>query len=128
MLNKAVLLGRMVKDAELRSTASGTSVASFTVAVDSGWGDNKKTDFINCVAFGKTAEFVSSYFKKGELIALEGRISVRSYEGNDGKRNYVTEVVANEVTFCGGKKETESEAPALPSFDDVPDIDEDMPF
>ena len=120
MLNKVVLMGRLTKDVELRvSQQSGKSVATFTVAVDSGYGDNKKADFINCVAWGKTAEFVSNWFKKGEMIALAGRISTRTYEGADGRKNYVTEVIANEVTFCGGKKETEGYA-EVADQDDLP--------
>lgn len=105
MLNKAILMGRLTKDPELRRTDSGKAVTSFTVAIDAGYGENKKTDFINCVAWEKTAEFVNKHFTKGQMIALVGRISTRSYEGQDGRKNYVTEVVINEVSFAGGKKD-----------------------
>lgn len=105
MLNKVILLGRLTKDPELRRTDSGKAVATFTVAVDNGHGENKKTDFINCVAWEKTAEFINNWFGKGRMIALVGRISTRTYEGQDGRKNYVTEVVVNEVSFADSKKE-----------------------
>lgn len=105
MLNKVVLLGRMVKDAEIRHTDSGKAVTSFTIAVDNGHGDNKKTDFINCVAWEKTAEFIKNWFGKGRMIAIVGRISTRTYESQDGRKNYITEVVVNEVSFADSKKD-----------------------
>jgi single-strand DNA-binding protein len=105
MLNKVILLGRMVKDIEIRHTDSKKMVGTFTIAVDNGYGDNKKTDFINCVAWEKTAEFIKNWFGKGRMMALAGRISTRSYEGQDGHKNYVTEVVVNEVHFADSKKD-----------------------
>ena len=105
MLNKVILLGRLTKDVELRRTDNGKAVATFTVAVDNGHGENKKTDFINCVAWEKTAEFINNWFGKGRMIALVGRISTRTYEGQDGRKNYVTEVVVNEVSFADSKKD-----------------------
>jgi single-strand DNA-binding protein len=107
-INVVALTGRLTKDVELRQTASGTSVCNFTVAVDSGYGDNKTTDFINCVAWKGTADFLAKYFSKGQMIALDGRLSTRTWEGEDGKKNFVTEVVAREVSFCGGKTEGQS--------------------
>ena len=128
MLNKVVLVGRLVKDAELKATQSGKSVASFTMAVDSGYGENKKADFINCVAWNKTAEFVTAWFKKGDMIAVAGRLSTRTYDGTDGQKKYVTEVVVSEVEFCGGKKDDTEVAPTI-----TPDMimsadDSDLPF
>lgn len=105
MLNKVILMGRLTKDIEIRHTDSGKAVATFTVAVDNGHGENKKTDFINCVAWEKTAEFINNWFGKGRMIALVGRISTRTYEGQDGRKNYVTEVVVNEVFFADSKKD-----------------------
>ena len=105
MLNKCILLGRLTKDVELRHTGNGKAVATFTVAVDNGHGENKKTDFINCVAWEKTAEFVNNWFGKGRMIALVGRLSTRTYEGQDGHKNYVTEVVVSEVFFADSKKD-----------------------
>lgn len=108
MINKAILQGRLTKDPELRHTNNGTAVTSFNIAVDNGYGENKTTDFINCVAWNKTAEFVEKYFTKGRMIILVGRISTRTYEGQDGRKNYVTEVVVNEVSFADSKKEETS--------------------
>ena len=110
MINKAILMGRLTRDPELRHTGSGTPVCSFTLAIDNGYGENRQTDFINCVAWNKTAEFVDKYFSKGKLIALIGRITTRSWEGQDGKKNYATEVVASEVLFCGDTKKEENAA------------------
>ncbi len=107
MINKAILMGRLTRDPELRHTGSGTAVCSFTVAVDNGYGDNRTTDFINCVAWSKTAEFVEKYFSKGRMIIVVGRIQTRTWEGNDGKKNYVTEVVTSEVSFGETKKNAE---------------------
>lgn len=150
MINKAIIMGRLTRDPELRHTGSGTPVCSFTVAVDNGYGENRQADFINCVAWNKTAEFVSKYFTKGRIIIVIGRIATRTWEGQDGKKNYVTEVVANEVSFGESKRSQESggytapapaagipSAPAAPAFpentaedDFTPllDTDDDLPF
>ncbi len=150
MINKAIIMGRLTRDPELRHTGSGTPVCSFTVAVDNGYGENRQADFINCVAWNKTAEFVSKYFTKGRMIIVIGRIATRTWEGQDGKKNYVTEVVANEVSFGESKRSQESggytapapaagipSAPAAPAFpentaedDFTPllDTDDDLPF
>lgn len=134
MINKAILMGRLTRDPELRHTGSGTAVCSFTVAVDNGYGDNRSTDFINCVAWNKSAEFVEKHFTKGRMIIVVGRISTRTWEGQDGKKNYVTEVVANEVAFGESKKQAENnnanENTASEDTDDfVPlDADDELPF
>jgi single-strand DNA-binding protein len=125
MLNKSILMGRITKDPEIRHTNSGKAVTSFTIAVDNGHGENKKTDFINCVAWEKTAEFIKNYFSKGRMIVLVGRISTRTYEGQDGRKNYVTEVIAQEVFFGDSKKE-ESETVSGDEFISV--ADEDLPW
>lgn len=104
-MNKVILTGNLTKDPDLRYTQSGTGVASFTLAVNrrySNQNGDKEADFINCVAWQKTAEFVANYFKKGQMMALEGRLQVRSYEGNDGQKKWVTEVIAESIEFCGG--------------------------
>ncbi len=87
MINKVILMGRLTKDPELRRTGNQTPVCTFSIAVDNGYGENKHTDFINCVTWNRTAEFVSKYFTKGKMIIVIGRISARSWEGQDGKRN-----------------------------------------
>jgi single-strand DNA-binding protein len=130
MLNKVILLGRMVKDVEIKNTPSGKSVAAFTIAVDRRFqkqGEEKQADFINCVAWGTTAEFVGRYFGKGQMIALVGSIQVRNYEDGEGKRHYVTEVIADEVSFAGDKKNDAPQTPPAPAMEVVPD-DGDLPF
>lgn len=129
MLNKVILMGRLTKYPELRHTGTGTPVATFTVAIDNGYGENKKTDFINCVAWNKTAEFVKNWFGKGRMIVAVGRLSTRSWESTDGRKNYATEVIANEVHFGDSKKE--ESAPKDPEeFEELPfsELDEDLPW
>lgn len=115
-MNKTILIGRMTKDAELRTTANGVSVASFSIAVnrrfknaDGGY----DADFINCVAWRQQAEFISKYFKKGQQIGLVGSIQTRNYDDKEGKKVYVTEVAVDEAYFCGDKEKT-AEKPNLP--------------
>ena len=93
-INVAIICGRLTKDVELAKTQKGNSVAKFTVAVN---GYNDTTDFINCVAWNKLADIVNMYCKKGDLVTVEGRISVRNYENQQGQRIYITEVVASNV-------------------------------
>lgn len=112
MLNKVILMGRLTRDVELRSTPQGVSVASFTVAVDRGYarqGEDRQADFINVVAWRSTAEFISKYFVKGQMIALCGRIQTRNWDDQEGKRHYVTEVVADEVSFADSKRDSGSQ-------------------
>ena len=107
-MNKVLLIGRLAREVELRYTQSGTAVASFTLAVNrkfSNQNGEHEADFVNCVAWQRTAEFVANYFNKGQQMALEGRLQVRSYDGNDGQRRWVTEVVADQVEFVGSKQE-----------------------
>ncbi len=131
MINKVILMGRLTRDPELRHTGNGTAVCSFTVAIDNGYGDNRSTDFINCVAWNKSAEFVEKYFTKGRMIIVVGRIQTRTWEGQDGKKNYVTEVVASEVSFGESKKNAEeSGSYSAPRSDYNPAVDSglgDMP-
>lgn len=129
MINKAILMGRLTRDPELRHTGSGTPVCSFSIAIDNGYGDNRSTDFINCVAWNKTAEFVEKYFSKGRMIIVIGRIQTRTWEGQDGKKNYVTEVVASEVAFGESKRSADdagfSERAGLGTVADVPEMPAD---
>uniref|UniRef100_UPI003529D8C8 single-stranded DNA-binding protein n=1 Tax=Aerococcus urinaeequi TaxID=51665 RepID=UPI003529D8C8 len=100
MINNVTIIGRTTKDIELRATNSGTNNASFTLAVERNFKNasgEKETDFINCVAWRKTAEIVAQYAPKGSLIGVRGRIQTRNYENNQGVRVYVTEIVADEV-------------------------------
>ena len=106
MLNKVVLIGRLTKDPELRFTPSGVGVATFTLAVERQFSSNgeKETDFIPIVAWKKQAENCAEYLKKGSLVAVDGRIQTRNYDNNEGKKVYVTEVVADSVKFLEKKK------------------------
>ena len=124
-MNKVTLIGRLTKDVELKyTTTNNKAVASFTLAVNRRFSKDQ-ADFINIVAWDKTAEFCSKYFSKGRQIGLVGRLQVRTWDDNDGKRNYVTEVIAEEVYFADGKKETSGESGFhVPSLDEV----EEMPW
>lgn len=117
MLNKAILCGRLTKAPDETATQSGTVVSRFSIAIDRRFqksGEEKQTDFINIVAFGKTAEFVNKYFTKGSAIIVVGSIQTRSYE-KDGQKRYATEIVADEVSFAGSKKDNQTtEADAAP--------------
>lgn len=118
MLNKIIIIGRLTRDVELRHTDLGKAVANFTVAVDRPFKNRqgeRDTDFIRIVAWDKLAELCSQYIGKGRLVAVDGRLQIRSYEGDDGQRRYITEVVAKDVVFLDKPKE-EAE-PAEPIFD-----------
>lgn len=136
MLNKVVLMGRLTKEPLLKYTPSNVAVASFTIAVDRNYvkqGEERQTDFINIVAWRTTAEFVAKYFTKGQQVALSGSIQTRTWDDTEGKKHYVTEVVADEVYFADSKKETKSsENPAEQQgndFEVVPNCGEDeLPF
>ena len=147
MLNSIVLMGRLVADPELRTTTTGRSVCSFRIAVDRSFvraGEQRQADFIPVVVWEKTAEFVSRYFSKGSMIAVQGQLQSRQYEDNTGAKRTAYEVVAREVSFCGSKAEAgttnnafsapaaSTPAPAYqtaaPSdFEEITD-DEDLPF
>lgn len=109
MLNCAVIMGRLTADPELRTTGNGISVTSFSVAVDRNYqraGQERQTDFINVVAWRQTAEFVTRYFRKGQMIAVQGSIQTRNYEDRNGNKRTAVEIVADNVSFCGSKAET----------------------
>ncbi len=109
MLNVAVLMGRLVADPELRTTPNGVSVTSFTIAVDRDYvtaGQQRQADFIDVVAWRKTAEFIAKYFHKGSMIAVQGSIQTRSYDDKNGVRRKAVEVVADTVSFTGSKSDS----------------------
>lgn len=138
-MNKCVLIGRLTRDPEVR-TAGETSVARFSLAVDRRFKkDGEQTaDFINCVAFGKTAEFVEKYAHKGTKFAVEGRIQTGSYTNKDGQKVYTTDVVVEQLEFAESKggadgnatsNTTNSNTSTDTSFMDIPDdISEELPF
>lgn len=118
-MNKVILLGRLTKDVETRYTqTNNTLVATFTLAVNRRFakeGEERQTDFINIVAWGKTGEFSSKYFKKGLQVAVVGRLQNRSYEDNNGQKKYITEVIAEEVYFADSNNRQTADASILNS-------------
>ena len=110
-MNKVELIGRLTKDPEVRYTqSSNTQVSNFTLAVSRRFvkeGEERQADFINIVAWGKTAEFCSKYFRKGQQVAVVGRVQTRTWDDDQGQKHYVTEVVAEEVYFADSKKENQ---------------------
>ncbi len=108
MLNRVILMGRLVADPELKTTTTGLSVTNFRIAVDRAYvknGEERKADFIDIVCWRNTAEFVCRYFGKGSLIAVEGQLQSRTYQAKDGTNRYVVEVVADNVSFTGERRE-----------------------
>ena len=132
MLNHIVMMGRLTRDPELRQTGSGTSVASFTIAVDrdrkTAEGE-KETDFIDIVTWRHTAEFVSKFFTKGKLAVVSGRLQIRSWTDKDGNKRRTAEIVADNVYFGDSKKDT---ADSNNGFGEFPVVDsnddDDLPF
>jgi single-strand DNA-binding protein len=112
MLNRVEIMGRLTKDPELRYTQSGTPVAAFTLAVERDYsskdGGEKQVDFIDCIAWRNTAEFLSKYFSKGRMVVAAGRLQVRYWEDSQGKNRKIVEVVAENVYFGDSKKDTDS--------------------
>lgn len=143
MLNCVTLMGRLVADPELRTTTTGKSVCTFRIAVDRSFqkaGEQRQADFITIVAWESTANFVSRYFAKGSMIAVQGSIQTRNYQDNNGNNRTAFEVLAREVSFCGSKAETGTTAPVSPAapapayqtavpsdFEEITD-DDDLPF
>ena len=149
MLNRAILMGRITKSPELKTTPNGVSVIQISIAVDRDYtpkGQEKQTDFIDVVAWRNTAEFIAKHFGKGQLIALTGSIQTRSYTDSQGNKRSVTEVIADQAYFAGSKKESgnrdsresgadtvpayESRLPAdaLGDFEEIDTDDSELPF
>ena len=131
-MNRVFIIGRIVRDPDTRSNST-TTVCRFTVAADRSYKkDGEPTaDFISCVAFGKTAEFISKYFSKGSKIVIEGEWRTGSYTNKDGQKVYTNDCVVNRVEFAESKKTESSNAPSVPDDDfmNIPgDIDELVPF
>ena len=130
-MNQCQLMGRLVRDPELRYTQNGTAVASFTLAVDRRF-NRDKADFIKVIAWRNTAEFCANHFQKGSKIALVGSIQTRTWEDDSGKKHREVEVIADSVYFAESKRDNQLESPvedAIASGDFIPvDMDEDCPF
>lgn len=125
-MNKVILVGRLCRDPEIKNTTTGKAVASFTLAVDRRFKNKdgqKEADFIPIVVWGKQVEFVGQYLSKGSQIGVSGRLQVRSYDDKDGNRRYVTEVVADEITFLSTKKD---KGQNTQQHDPADDLDEDF--
>jgi single-strand DNA-binding protein len=130
MLNRVILIGRLTKDPELRYSPAGVAIATFTLAVDRSFTNQqgeREADFIPIVVWRKQAENCANYIGKGRLVAVEGRIQVRTYDANDGQRRWVTEVVAENVRFLDKAKDKSSNNPMGNSFE-VDYNQEDIPF
>ena len=148
MLNHIIVMGRLTRDPELRRTGSGTAVASFTIAVDRDFspkdGGERETDFIDCVAWRQTGEFVSKYFQKGRMAVVSGRLQIRSWTDKDGNKRRTAEVIADNVYFGDSKRDDQGasafgaapagfgtySAPATPASDFamLEDDDAQLPF
>jgi single-strand DNA-binding protein len=135
MLNRVILIGRLTKDPELRYTPAGVAVTQFTLATDRPFttkGGEKETDFIPIVTWKQTAEACANYLRKGRMAAVEGRMQTRNYENSEGKKVYVTEVIADNVRFLEPPNREEKKNESQPSFvDDGKPIDvsdDDLPF
>lgn len=125
-MNNVTLIGRLTKDPDLKTTQSGLSVCRFTVAVDRPYSKEKQTDFINCLAWRQTADFICKYFAKGQRIALIGSIQTGSYE-KDGSKVYTTEVNVSNVEFCESKKQNKTEQ-TNEATEEMPLVDDYLPF
>ena len=130
MLNRIVVMGRCGKDPEIRMTQKGTAVASVTLAVDRDYSadQNKETDWIDVVAFGKTAEFVEKYFSKGQMAVVSGRLQIRNWEDKDGNKRRSAEILADHVYFGEGKKDRAETYEPQGEFNEITDDDPDLPF
>lgn len=126
MLNNVTIMGRLTKDPEFRRTDSGKAVTSFSIACDRDFKTDIDVDFFNCVSFGKTAEFIDSYFSKGKMISILGKLQNRSWTAKDGTTRTVTEIIANNVYFCE-KKNDNNDNRKPNDFDYISDNDE-LPF
>jgi single-strand DNA-binding protein len=131
-MNKVILMGRLVRDPEVRYTSgNNTMVATFQMAVNRRFakqGEERQADFFQIVAWDKTGEFCSKYFKKGQQVGVIGRLQTRNYDDKDGKKVYVTEVVAEEVYFADTKKEGESNPFEGQEYEHVTDDSSELPF
>ena len=125
-MNLVVLGGRLVKDCELTKSTKGLAIAKFVIAINDYAGGEVKTSFINCTAFGKTAESIEKWFHKGDLILLNGRINQNKYTSKDGKSVSLIEVVVSEFMFTNAKKETKEDEPVPTDTDEL--TDQDLPF
>ena len=136
-MNKVILMGRLTKDPVLNQTPQGTAFCRFGMAVQRRFSKDNQADFLNCTAWGKTADFVNNWFSKGSMIAVVGSIQTRTWDGQDGKKQYATEINVEEVYFTGskneqtggGENEPQGESDGFDSDNfEIVGNDEDLPF
>ena len=132
-MNRIILMGRLVKDPDVKVTTSGKTVCTFTLAVDrpfSGKDGKREADFINIQTWNKTAELIGNYVSKGQRLLVDGRLQIRSYDGKDGQKHYATEVVADRVEFIERKEKSaqKAESEAMEGFGSEVQFDEEIPF
>ena len=129
-MNKVILIGRLARDPEMRTTPSGIATTSFTIAVQRNYANaqgDREADFISCVAWRKQAENIAKYCSKGSQVAVEGRIQTRNYDAQDGTKRYVTEVIADNVSFLGGRStSSESSSYAANNYNNVSNTNDSM--
>lgn len=131
MINNVVLVGRLTKEIELKKTQSGISTVQFTVACDRRFKNEqgeKQADFINCVAWRQSAEYLSNYAKKGDRVGVTGRIQTRSYNDNQGNKRYVTEVVAENVEIYSSNSTNKAGSETKPIEDEIVIMEDELPF
>lgn len=140
MLNRIAVQGRFTRDIELRTTPSGLSVCSFTVATDDGYGDKQKTYFLNCIAWRKTAELICKYCNKGDMVIVEGKLTSRNYTDKNSNKRTAFEIVADNVHFAEPKRDGATVGSAYHAAEKAPDVsagkddfeeipsDDDLPF
>lgn len=129
-MNKVIIIGRNTKDIELKQTTAGISAVEFSIAVKRNFksaNGEYESDFINCVAFKNTAELISRYVNKGDMVCVVGRIQTRSYTNKEGRKIYVTEIVVEEVEFLQSKKQ-EAEAQPEAQWEEIDPFAKDLPF
>lgn len=129
-MNKVILIGRLTRDPEMRTTPSGVTTTSFSIAVQRNYANaqgDREADFINCVAWRKQAENIAKYCTKGSQVAVDGRIQTRNYDAQDGTKRYVTEVIADNVTFLGSRSGSgESSSYAANNYNNVSNVNDSM--
>lgn len=129
-MNKVILIGRLTRDPEMRTTPSGIATTSFSIAVQRNYANaqgDREADFINCVAWRKQAENIAKYCTKGSQVAVDGRIQTRNYDAQDGTKRYVTEVIADNVTFLGSRSGSgESSSYAANNYNKVSNVNDSM--
>ena len=118
-MNKVVITGRTTKDIELKVTTSGTNVATFSIAVKRAYKGNgeQESDFFECVAYSKTAELISKYVKKGDMVGIDGRLQTRNYTNKEGRKVYITEIIVENVEFLQTKKQEATATDTMPASD-----------